>query len=272
MKKNIPSDSFTYSICTIVNDMDEYELMKTTFINCGFTETAAEYLYFDNTGGNKYDAYSAIKQALGNAANRFIIMVHQDVRCIDPVEKLNALLNNLNDMDPNWAVCGNAGVAGYHEKAINISYENEIWTNEQIPIKVKTLDENFLILDTQKKIQLSPLLSGFHMYGTDLCLHAGSNGYTCYVLPFMVKHLSKGNLKNLNEYIPYFLKNAAYATSPGYVETTCTKFYLSTDKNITTAANNRLVFYFIKFFQRLRYVFRKIKGVNKNAGQVKRRI
>ena len=272
MKNNIPSGSFTYSVCTIVNDMAEYELMKLTFINCGFTAPSAEYIYFDNTAGNRYDAYTAIRQAIKNARNRFIIMVHQDVRCMDNIEKLNAIFRDLSNKDGNWAVCGNAGVAGYHEKAINISYENEEWTNEKVPVKVKTLDENLLILDTEKKIELSPRLSGFHMYGTDLCLHAASNGYTCYVLPFMVKHLSKGNLKGLEEYIPYFMHNTSYKKSPGYIETTCAKFYLSNSKKITAAANNPVVFYFIKFYQRLGYLLRKIKGINKNDTQVRHRL
>ncbi len=269
MKKTTAQGSLTYSVCTIVNDIAEYNLMKSSFFKCGFTEASAEYIFFDNTIGNKYDAYAALKEALLKAKNRYIIMVHQDVRCTDSIEKLNELLVTVSINDPEWAVCGNAGVAGYHEKVVNITYENEVWKNEQVPVRVKTLDENFLILNTDKKIELTPGLRGFHMYGTDICLHALSNGYTCYVLPFMVQHLSKGNLIGLAEYIPYFINNTSYSKTPGYVETTCAKFYLSSNKKITAAANNPFIFWFIKLYQRMGYIIRKIKGINRNDTQLK---
>ena len=68
-----------FSICTIVNNQEEYNLMKESFIKKNFTSNT-EFLIADNTAGNNFNAYTAIKRFLQDADGQYLIIVHQDVR------------------------------------------------------------------------------------------------------------------------------------------------------------------------------------------------
>lgn len=269
MKENSNSSPIHFSICTIVNDNTEYNLMKASFMECGFIEPENEYIILDNTKANIFDAYSAIQEVIKSAKGKYIIMLHQDVRCVDSKQKLIDNITELNNKDSNWAIAGNAGVIRYHEPVLHLTQIKEIYTNDYLPLKVQTLDENFLVFNSSKNIEVTNTLRGFHLYGTDLCLHANTNGYNCYVISFMVKHLSKGNLKDLENYMPFYLKNTAYKNFSGYVETTCTKFYISKNKSAQQILNIPFFFFFIKSYWRLIYGFRKLSGKVKKSNKLK---
>ena len=87
--------------------------------------------------------------------------------------------------------------------------------------------KNLLIINKATSVTISSDISGFHLYGTDLCIIADFLGYNCYVIPFMVKHLSLGNLKELSKHVDRFIDLYGKKIRSRYVETTCTKFYLS---------------------------------------------
>ena len=63
---------------------------------------------------------------------------------------------------------------------------------ERLPIKVRGLDENFLIARRDANLAVSRDLHGFHLYGADLCIVAHFLGYTTYVVDFHLRHLSYG--------------------------------------------------------------------------------
>ena len=50
------------------------------------------------------------------------------------------------------------------------------------------LDENFIMVRAAVNLSLSGDLSGFHLYGTDLCAVASFLGYTAYVVDFHLRH------------------------------------------------------------------------------------
>ena len=52
--------------------------------------------------------------------------------------------------------------------------------------------KNFLVIKSASNIKCSATLKGFHFYGSDLCLQAIRNGYSCYVIDFHLSHLSRG--------------------------------------------------------------------------------
>jgi|KBSSwiS6_1023812.scaffolds.fasta_scaffold27292_2 hypothetical protein len=250
-KKQTPYP-FLFSICTMVNNMREYEEMKKSFEQCGFTENC-EYLIADNTSGNQFSAYEAIAVFLKQSSAQYIILVHQDVRCIDNQEILVGCLNRLTHQDKRWALCGNAGCRGYHKEIFYLNNAGKEKITQGLPARVTSLDENLLIINRNTNLTLSADLTGFHLYGTDLCLTADFLGYTCYVIPFMVEHLSLGNVKELKMHQGTFIRQYGKKLRNRFIKTTCTKFYLSNSVWKNTLFNNKLVFSFIKMLQRFRF-------------------
>jgi hypothetical protein len=250
IKKNAIQYPYTFSICTIVNNTAEYALMKNSFEEKGFVDDC-EYIVADNSLSNQFDAYKAISYFLKLAKGAFIIIVHQDVRLIDDIEKLKNCLAHLENKDNKWAICGNAGALGYKQMFYYIDNDSEIRKTDYLPKQVFSLDENLLILNSNRQIAISADLSSFHFYGTDLCLVADFLGYTSYVIPFMVKHLSKGNLTDLASKQHFFVKQYARKFRARFIQTTCTKFYLSNSEAKNWFYNSKLVFFFLKPYQRL---------------------
>ncbi len=240
-----------FSICTIVTDMKEYELMKTSFENAGFTN-GCEYLMADNTEGNVFDGFSAIRRFLQESKATYTIIVHQDVRCEDNIEVLNNCLTTLNEKDTKWAVCGNAGGIDYRKVVFHINNNGDIRKTEGLPLKVNSLDENLLIIKTNALLTVSSDIKTFHFYGTDICVIADVLGYTSYVIPFLVQHLSKGNLKDMEEKKPSFIEKYGYKLRSRFIQTTCTKFYIGNSVTNTKILNSKTVFYWVKALRRLR--------------------
>lgn len=260
-----PVYPFLFSICTIVNNREEYHEMKQSFEQCGFSE-GCEYLMVDNTNGNTLDAYQGIAAFMKQAQGQYLVIVHQDVRCIDTKARLVQCLQELTAKDNKWAVCGNAGIYGYHGRAMHLQNDDEVIVYDNLPARVYSLDENLLIVNRATNLTVSGDLSGYHLYGTDLCLLADILGYTCYVIPFMVNHLSKGNLQALEEHIPNFWSAYGRKLRSRYVETTCTKFYLSNGVAQTKVYNAAGVFSLLKVVERLK----QVAGLVKNGKQHKR--
>jgi hypothetical protein len=240
-EKEYPSQ---FCICTIVTNMEEYGLMKQSFENAGFLHDC-EYLVADNSTGNIFDGYNAIRRFLQESMATYTIIVHQDVRCQDSIEKLLECLNDLNKKDKNWALCGNAGGAGYNNIIYHIN-NNGVRKTEGLPKRVFSLDENFLVVKTGKQLAISSDIEGFHYYGTDLCIIADFLGYNTYVIPFMVEHLSKGNLTDLFLKKPFFLKQYGNKLRNRFMQTSCDKLYLGKSSRQNKFYNSDVIFFLIK--------------------------
>lgn len=236
--------SLQFCICTIVTNLAEYYLMKASFENAGF-KASCEYLIADNTNGNIFDGYDALRRFLQESNATYTIIVHQDVRCQDNIENLLGCLKDLNIKDKNWALCGNAGGADYNKIVYHIN-NNSIRKTEGLPKQVYTLDENFLVIKTEKQLAISADIEGFHYYGTDLSIVTDFLGYTSYVIPFMVEHLSKGNLKDLMLKKESFLKAYGKKLRTRFVQTSCDKFYLANSEKQNKFYNSGFIFFFIK--------------------------
>jgi len=251
---------FLFSVCTIVNDMDEYQLMRDSFLTNGFDEDC-EFIIADNTKKNNFDAYQAISNFLKTSTGEYLIVVHQDVRTIDNKQKLLSCLEDLNKIDSSWAICGNSGGLGYHQTVLHITHLDQTHTPiEKLPHPVVTLDENFLVIKKSTNLTISPNLKGFHLYGTDLCIIAKFMGYTSYVIPFMLLHLSEGNIKSLELYKNDFIKKYGEKMKLGFIQTTFTRFYLSNSKIKNRIFNSKLGFFIVKQFVRYPYLIKyKIK-------------
>ena len=183
-----------YTIATLVNDMDQYEAMKSSFISGGFLIDDCEYILLDNTSEPQTGAYRGLNGLLNAARGQFVILCHQDVRLLsDNRIDLDERLTHLSGIDHRWALAGNAGGIRPGELAIRITDPHGANQHSgSLPARVQTLDENFIVVRREARIGFSNDLAGFHYYGADLCLHADIAGYTAYVINFHLAHLSAG--------------------------------------------------------------------------------
>lgn len=186
---------YKYSIGSLVTRMEEYHEMVDSFITAGFNKDECEFLFINNTHTNSTDAYQGINLLLDKAKGQYIIICHQDILINkDKRTNLDQQLAGLDRLDPKWAVCGNAGAAGPNYIVYHISYPNDVFKHKgNFPLKVSSLDENFLLVKNSARLALSSDLSGFHLYGTDLCLNAELRGYNSYAIAFNLIHKSYGN-------------------------------------------------------------------------------
>lgn len=264
MQKNINAleiDSYVekktpdYSICTLVTNKKQYGDMLESFKNAGFTEDRCEYLYLNNTEKNKYDAYSGINKFLNIAKGRYIILCHQDlILHKDKINKLDTIIEDISKRDPDWAVLGNAGGTVPGQQAYLLTeFDGNHLERGELPSKVNSLDENFILIKKSANLSVSNDLEGFHMYGTDLCLIANILGYTCYVVNFHLWHLGGASTetdKVKESHVTYsfdimrkkIIDKYQKAFSPRFIQTTCTIFYISDSKIKNYLFNNKHVF------------------------------
>jgi hypothetical protein len=183
-----------FSVCTLVTDWAQYEAMQATFRSRGFVEPETEFLYLDNSQGNRFDGFTGVSVFLTAAKGRRVILCHQDVRLLqDDASVLSSRLTELDALDPRWAVVGNAGGVDVSRLAIRISDPHGKNTSRgPFPSLVSSLDENFLVVRRSARLTVSRDLGGFHLYASDLCTVAAMLGWTSYVIDFHLQHLSPG--------------------------------------------------------------------------------
>lgn len=225
-----PSKRFT--IATLVNNRTHYEEMLASFAEGGFDRRDCEYLFVDNTGSSQTCAFRGLDHMLAEAQGQYVILCHQDVRIVDDGRhELKARLAELEAHDPTWAVAGNAGGIAPGRLAIRISDPHGANQHVgQLPAKVMSLDENFLVVKRAARLSFSRDLSGFHFYGADLCLVADVLGHSAYVIDFHLEHLSGGvkgtSFAAMEE---AFVAKWGRAFRPRFLQTTCSLVSLTGD-------------------------------------------
>lgn len=247
-----------FSICSLVTNIDEYHEMVASFQSAGFTEEISEFLYADNSNGNKYDGFKGIKTFLTKATGKYIIICHQDILLsYDKIDTLMKCIEELNHLDPNWAIAGNAGYNGLTQKAMRISDPYEMNASKgNFPAPVQSLDENFLVLRKDANLSISNDLTGFHFYGVDLCIIANILGYNAYVIDFHLYHKSAGNCNESfftakSQLIAKYQKSLATKT----IRTTCSPLFLSSSKCLNFLCNKKIMISFQKRVETLRAKF-----------------
>ncbi|MFM9939585.1 MAG: hypothetical protein ACKVP7_08825 [Hyphomicrobiaceae bacterium] len=210
-----------YTIATLVNDPAQHAAMCASFRTNGFSEPQCEFV----ATANPRSAYAALNDMLAAAHGRYVILCHQDVRLLgDDRAVLDSRLAALEALDPAWAVAGNAGGVGPGRLAMRISDPHG--DNQHVgplPARVQSLDENFLVVKAQARVGFSRNLTGFHLYGADICLAADIMGYTAYVIDFHLRHLSPGRKdQSFRHAEADFRAKWAAALRPRWLQTTCT--------------------------------------------------
>ena len=232
-----------YSICTLVNRPNQYEEMLDSFHRGGFKSPSCEFLYIDNSCGNKRDGYAGINQFLCHAQGEYVILCHQDVRLIDAGRgSLDQAIQDITVKDPNWALLGNAGGVGLRGLAMRITDPyGEDRKSGKLPARVQSLDENFIVVRKMANLGLSRDLKGFHLYGTDLCMTARALGYTAYAVDFHLHHIGGPKSKRLDDEF-YRARRAwidkyqrLHATK--WVRTPCTLMFVSNSRIVNRMLN-----------------------------------
>lgn len=191
-----PARSPAFSICSLVTNPAQYAAMRSSFERGDF-DTNCEYLCIDNSSGNRLDAYAGITAMLAAAQGDIVILCHQDVTLLaDGRAELEARLAELAHLDPDWAIAGNAGMTATGLPMTCLSDPHLAYNvyGGPLPAPVVSLDENFLVVRRAAGLAVSPGLSGFHLYGADLCQVAAQYGMRSYVVDFFLRHDGGGTL------------------------------------------------------------------------------
>lgn len=237
-----------YSVCTLVTDFDEYREMVASFNRAGFTDADTEFLYVDNSNGNTEDGYSGLNKFLNRASGKYIIICHQDILLkFDDVGVLKQRLAEMDRLDPDWAVLGNAGYGDFNTKLYRIT---DPWGADQkigtLPARARSLDENFLLVKNDANLALSHDLKGFHLYATDLCALADMLGWNAYVIDFHLYHKSGGNCnESFFASKNAFMDKYARIVRPMAIRTTCTMMLITSAPFLNRIINKKL-FYSIR--------------------------
>ncbi|HEX8380426.1 MAG TPA: hypothetical protein VF619_07755 [Allosphingosinicella sp.] len=232
-----------YSICTLVTDLGEYAEMVQSFREHGFGGADCEFLYLDNSESNAFDAFAGYNLFLTEAAGDYVILCHQDILLLEQGRPaLEERLAELDELDPAWGLCGNAGGAETGKLALRISDPHG--TDQAIgpfPARAAALDENFIVARRDANLAVSHDMQGFHLYGADLCIVADMLGRSAYVIDFHLRHKSAGNT-DARFYAARREAIAKYrrAFRTRWVRTTCTTFLVSGLPLLGRALSSRL--------------------------------
>lgn len=254
LKINNTKPKIKYSVCTLVTKASEYKEMINSFTNKGFDDKNTEFLYISNIDSNQYDGYSGLNHMLNTAIGEYVILCHQDILLnFDNKTNLDDCITELNNKDKNWALAGNAG-GDSQTRYRRITDPHGASSVGNFPQRVKSLDENFIITNMRNRVALSGNLSGFHMYGTDLCLMADILGYSAYVINFHLQHNSPGN-KDVSFYKAEksLVNKYQNAFKVRLIKSSCTKLFISHSKVLTQLFN-------IKLFRDIVFLFARRPG------------
>jgi hypothetical protein len=182
------------SYWTIVNDRSKYSNFVSSVVDSQDSEVPSLY-FIDNVGGDAGSAYGIINKILRKSTTRYTVVCHQDV--LLQGKSSNDLVRVLQDLDavnPLWAVCGVAGMTEMFRYAGRVtSPYGASESAATLPCHVIGLDECFLVYNLANPVSLTQRLSGFHHYGIESCYSAHKLGYSAHVIDFELYHASTGN-------------------------------------------------------------------------------
>ncbi len=139
------------------------------------------------------DAYNEVLDAVPEDA--VVAFVHQDVYLPEgTLQRLSAAIDDLNDRDSRWAI---AAVLG---KDLEGQLVGRVWStswskvfsgNQELPSKIVTADELFIVVRKASSIRFDPKLESFHLFATDIILTANAAGLKAYAIDCPVVHHEK---------------------------------------------------------------------------------
>lgn len=260
---NFSEDMRLFHIATVFNNSEQYLRMKNSFEIAGFTEDLCCYSVFDNSCSNEFDPYTVFNAIISQCQEPYLICCHQDVllECGHGITELTNALQNLDRLDSNWALVGNAGCAETLDLKARITDPNTGDTRiGNFPEQVLTLDENFFVIKTAAGLRFSTELQGFHLYATDICLDALLKNCSVYVIDFHLIHLSGGNAvsEDFSKMSKSFVEKWRSKFTFLYLSTPCTTIFFSRSSLIRRLFYSRVCFSFLMNHSRVRLIFQRL--------------
>ncbi len=225
-----------FHIVTLANDPAQYAAMRQSFEAAGFTPDRARFTLFDNSRENQHDPYAILRGLPTDGTEPYVVFCHQDVR-LDLGHGYDQLVSQAALLDaryPRWVAAGNAGFDGGERMFAHLNEPAGQFRETSLPLKTRTLDENFLLLRRGKAPFCSPGLHGFHLYATDVCLNAIARGGSAHVIDFLLTHLSSGNpaSRSFAEARERLVAHWNKFFLVAFVKTPCTEFSLTASRLI----------------------------------------
>ncbi len=231
---------FTFG--TLVTRPDEYNEMVQSAMQAGFARDDVEFLYIDNSQSNEYDGFTGANKFIDIARGRYLIYCHQDVLFeFDRIETLLSIIDELDDLDPDWAIFGNAGKKSSGRSVVRITDPGASnLSMGEFPERAMTIDENFMVIKLSANIGCSNGVNGFHLYGTDLCYNAMQLGYSVYVVNFHLRHKSAGNPDaSYRKVESQLLHRYSQRKRAVVIQSMCSRFYVSYSKILNHLVNRK---------------------------------
>jgi len=141
-------------------------------------------------------AASAYNAGIEKAATDVLVFPHQDVYL--PGNWPSALaqaLESLSKMDPNWGVLGVWGVRSSGKEVGDLyctGLGRRLGESFEAPLEVRSLDESLLVVRKSSGLKFDESMTGYHLYGTDICLEAVRQGMKAYAISALCIHNTNG--------------------------------------------------------------------------------
>jgi hypothetical protein len=185
---------FVFSVCCLVTRYSEYGALRKALKEQGFNESNCEFLVCDNSAGNRYSAFDAIRAFLRQAKGKYVLIIHQDAIPLESAEALLGLVAQVEKHGPHWGVIGNCGRQFGGRASLALEIDGRVTRVGQPFVQVAAVDENMMLVRSGAGLTVSRYGEGFHMYAFDLCSVAARLGYSTYVVDHLWRHDSAGTI------------------------------------------------------------------------------
>ena len=141
-------------------------------------------------------AAQAYNRGIAATSAEILIFAHQDMFLpAGWLPKLELSIASLAQTDPNWGVLGMFGVkaSGHGEGYLySTGLQRILGSKFEGAREVESLDEIVLVLRRDSGLRFDEGLTGFHLYGADICLQARSRGLKNYAFSAFGIHNTNG--------------------------------------------------------------------------------
>lgn len=174
---------------TIVSAVNDEDVLRSCLLKSPDLEFCPEFV-LRRGFSSAADAFNPIIEA---STNDVLVFAHQDVFLpAGWLTRLKYTIESLCVTDSNWAVLGTLGVTSmgvYVGQVYCTANRGMLGHALRLPTMVNSLDELVLVLRKSSGVRFDRG-TGFHFYGTDVCLNARRSGQNTYVIPALCIHNS----------------------------------------------------------------------------------
>ncbi len=171
-----------WSVIAAVNDE---QLLNTCLLRSPDLELAADIILQRGFAS----AAEAYNDGIRKSRGEIVVFVHQDVYLPKGwIDRARKAIDLIAAHDPGWGVMGLYGVKDDGGHVGHVYYHRIMGEQFEGGIEVSTLDELLLIVRRSSGLSFDESLSGYHMYGADICLEARKRGIKSYVISAFCIH------------------------------------------------------------------------------------